>query len=78
MSKTLHEEARALQEALHDLAYAILRASGAMPLLLRWGGGRPRPWVVNAARRAENDDWSEYHEFRKRTDPPPWGDGKDE
>ena len=24
------------------------------------------------------EEWSEYHEFRKRTDPPPWGQGLDE
>jgi len=22
-----------------------------------------------------SDEWSNYHEFRKRTDPPPWGSG---
>ena len=29
--------------------------------------------------KADGDgDWTEYHEFRSRTDPPPWGRGMDE
>ena len=26
----------------------------------------------------DTDEWTAYHEFRKRTDPPPWGSGLDD
>jgi len=44
-----------------------------------WKPVEPRP-----ARYGENlldldpDEWSAYHEFRARTDPPPWGRGEDD
>lgn len=49
---TLAGQMQVLVEAWHDLLYAILRATGQLPRLVRWGGGRPRPWLVNAAKRA--------------------------
>ena len=27
--------------------------------------------------RRDDPEWTPYHEFRKATDPPPWGEGRD-
>lgn len=35
------------------------------------------PSTSNPASKPD-EEWSEYHEFRKRTDPPPYGDGLDD
>ena len=34
--------------------------------------------LVEALKLSAREEWSEYHEYRKRTDPPPWGLGLDE
>jgi hypothetical protein len=34
--------------------------------------------IAQRALNATQGEWSDYHEFRKRTDPPPYGDGRPE
>jgi hypothetical protein len=45
---------------------------------LRYGAKAKKLRALAALEADKEETWTEYHEFRKRTDPPPWGQGKDD